>query len=475
MPGPFRNAARRAMAGPTMAILSGPEHSDADTIVAPATAPGAAAISIVRLSGPRTAAVLEALSGLPDSRWVARRLMRVALNNAAGAPLDDAMVVRLRAPHSYTGQQMAELHLHGSPQVVQSALEACQLAGARLARPGEFTYRAWLLGKLDLAQAEAVADLLAARGAAEVQAATRLVRGELSESVGRILGTLEALLAGWRAALDFPDYDTGEGVAASDLEVLAQCAAQLARLSEGCAERGAGGLSVALCGAPNAGKSSLLNALAGDERVLVDASPGTTRDPVEVQIVVQGHRLRLVDTAGLRRSDDALERRGMALSRRQAQRADTVLWLLAADAPSFAPPELPVDAVIISKSDLLTETQRQQLLAEAQRRKLPCLGETCAHDASSVVRLTGRLMAHLQLHDGNDKDARLLVRQRHLTALRSAHEQLQTARQAFGAHGAQDLLALDVERAAAKLGHILGRDVDAALLSEIFSRFCIGK
>lgn len=444
-----------------------------DTIVAPATAAGDAAIAVVRLSGPGARGIAAKLTRRNRSSR-SHELRRSALYDATGNLLDDAMVVEMHGPNSYTGEDIVELHLHGARTVVQASLAACQAMGARLAQPGEFTLRAFLHGRMDLAQAEAVETLVTAQSGVDQRLAAAHVRGALSGTVQALLESLEAVLADWRAVLDFPEYPTGDAPTAEHLVRLRQCASTMDSLSAQARVEVARGAKVVLAGAPNVGKSTLLNTWAGSERVLVDATPGTTRDPVDLEMRDGPLTWWLCDTAGMREEATGLEARGIALAESRVAGGDLVVWLVAGDAPVWPTLAHPRLWVVGSKADLADEAQRRVVEAEAEARGLTWMGWIAAAHQDGVDTLRGRIVACLNAGDASDAGA-VLVKERHIDAITRAADSLRTLLAGHETAVPLDVLVCDLEAAAHAVGQILGRDVDAQVLDRIFSRFCIGK
>jgi tRNA modification GTPase len=444
-----------------------------DTIVAPATAAGEAAVAIVRLSGPRARAIGEAVAP-PRRERRSHRFYRARLEAADGSTLDEGLVVEMHAPHSYTGEDVVELHTHGAPVVVEAVLAACLAAGARLAEAGEYTARAFLRGRLDLAQAEAVGDLIAASGLAQQRIATAQLEGSLSRAVSDLVTELEGVLAAFRAVLDFPEQVTDpDRLVSEQAAPLAHARVQLGALVEQARLDLGRRRHVVLSGAPNAGKSSLLNALVGERRVLVHATPGTTRDPVEVELAVGIARLSVWDTAGLRPEAEGLERDGIELAWERVARADLVLWLLAAETPLWPSPELAPRAIVVgSKADLVSAARRAELETEAAARGQRVWGWVSSRSGEGVSRLRAWLgeVAPLAAASGV-----VVVRERHLEALRLAGEALGRSSAGLTDGLTLDVLAVEVEEATRQLGHILGRDVELEVLDRIFADFCLGK
>ncbi|HEU0277456.1 MAG TPA: tRNA uridine-5-carboxymethylaminomethyl(34) synthesis GTPase MnmE [Rhodanobacteraceae bacterium] len=441
-----------------------------DTIAAIATPNGRGGLGVVRVSGPAAPAVAVALCGvLPPPRHARLATFR----DAAGVAIDHGLVLYFPAPHSFTGEAVLELHAHGSPVVLTALVRrACEL-GARPAHAGEFSERAFLNGKLDLVQAEAVADLIAARSDLQARAAVRSLEGEFSRRVRALAATLVRLRVEVEAAIDFAE-EASESASRPLLERLfADAAAQHAALlaAAGRGVRLTDGLVAVLVGAPNVGKSSLLNALAGSDRAIVTALPGTTRDVLREALDFDGVEVTLVDTAGLREATDAIEGEGIRRARAELARADVVLavvehawvpatWPELAGVPATAP-----RIVVINKIDL----------DAAAPARLEVGGDV-------VVRLSALTGAGLDLlraelrrmAGGVGAEGAFSARARHLDGLRRARAHLDRARHAL-AHASPELVAEDLRLAQQALGEITGAFTSEDLLGAIFSTFCIGK
>lgn len=442
-----------------------------DTIFALATAPGRAAVAVVRLSGPGSGRALESLAG--KAVPAARRASLRRLKGADGRVLDEALVIWTPGPGSYTGEDAAELHLHGGPAIVEGVIQALHDLGLRLAEPGEFTRRAFENGKLDLAQAEAVADLVDAETQGQALQALGQLGGALSRRYETWRGQLVQALAMLEAAVDFPDEELPADVADRARPPLEALRAEIgeALADEGRGRRVREGFRVALIGAPNAGKSSLLNALAGRDAAIVTATPGTTRDVIEVPMVLAGYKVLLADTAGVRDTEEAIEAEGVRRARAWAEGADLRLWAVDQSASGGWRQAYglarPGDLLVLTKADLAAGADR----AEAAAVGLQTLAiSTLAPDDVGKVRAALEQRVVEALGGG---ETPLATRIRHGESLREAHARLGRALEEL--EPAVELAAEDVRLAARALARVTGRIGAEDILDVVFSSFCIGK
>jgi tRNA modification GTPase len=448
----------------------------AETIAAIATPPGRGAIAIVRLSGPDARAVgarvFRARRPLADRRATFGRVV-----DANGATIDEGLALFFAAPRSYTGEDVLELHVHGSTVVARDVLLACFAAGARQAQAGEFTRRAFLAGKLDLSQAEAVADLIEAEHRSAARAAAAQLAGGLAREAERLRGELERILEELAAAIDFPDEVETPAPAALSARldpVRRALAALLATAEAGRLVRE--GVSVAIVGPPNAGKSSLLNALLGAERALVSEIAGTTRDTIEETLALDGIVARVIDTAGLRETGEQLEAAGIARAERALDEARIALVVIDGSAPlSREAREVlrrtrgRTRLVFFNKADLGEAGYRARESAER---------DALAGSAFDPVAV-GALRRGLSLValDGHAVDVQRphLANARQADAIAQAERAVAFALETLARGEPQDLIAGDLLNACAALAELSGRDAREELLTRIFARFCIGK
>ena len=442
-------------------LVRDPDHVIRDTIAAIATPAGRGGIGVVRISGPDVAGICQKLLGkLPPPRHATHAVFR----DARGEAVDEGIALYFPAPHSYTGEPVLELQGHGGPMVMQAVLAACLDAGARLAEPGEFTRRAFLEGKLDLAQAEAVADLIDAASREAARSALRSLTGEFSAAIGAMQSQLIELRALTEAMLDFPEEDVDafhRGDAAARLAAVRGALDDvLAKSRQGSLLRS--GIHVVLAGRPNVGKSSLLNRLAGEERAIVTPVAGTTRDALREPIQIEGLALVLVDTAGLRLSSDMVERLGVQRTQRELERADVVMAVFEAGKGRDALENLPSGVPLIevyNKIDLVPGFAAPAGAVAVSART----GEGLAELRKAILEATGW---------SSSGEPVFLARERHLRALERARAHLEAAARETGRW---ELFAEELRLAHTALGSVVGEFSADDLLGEIFARFCIGK
>lgn len=443
-----------------------------DTIFAPATAAGRAAVAVVRLSGPRAGEAFEALAGrLPRPRQAALRTLR----DGEGRAIDQALALWFPGTRSYTGEDAVEFHVHGGPAVVAGLLEALAALGLRLAEPGEFTRRAFENGKLDLAQAEGVADLIEAETEAQRRQALDQLGGALGQAQARWRDALIEAQAMFEAAVDFPDEEVPADVAARARPVLQGLIAELdqaiAHVKRG--EQVREGFRIALVGAPNAGKSTLLNALARREAAIVTATPGTTRDVIEVPMRFAGYKALLADTAGLRDTLDEIEAEGVRRARAWAAGAHMRIWVVdgAGVGHDLPPAELhPHDLCVVNKADLPPGDDTGRAIAEAQALGIDLL-RLSAHKPADIEALE-RALERRVVDALAGVELPTATRLRHRQLLSEAVERL---RRALGLTDDLELAAEDVRLAGRALDRITGRIDPEDVLDRVFSSFCIGK
>ncbi len=444
----------------------------AETIAALATPPGTGALAVIRMSGPGAGEVLYRCT---ERRLKPRRASLVRVCDAEGRLVDEAVATHFIAPASYTGEDVVELSCHGGMLVTQRVLERLLECGARPAEPGEFSRRAFLNGRMDLTQAEAVMDVISAGSDLALRAAQNQLHGAISERVGKAADKLLSLAAHVEACIDFPDEDIAPDTVAQLAEGLDEVSSSLrgllATADEGRFLRE--GVRTAIVGAPNVGKSSLLNKLLGYERAIVSDTAGTTRDTIEESVALGGLRLRLIDTAGLHESADALEQAGMERSRRAGAEAALVLEVADASLPPVPPEAWGIGEwqengarhlLVLNKCDLPEHPAWQGRDAI----RLSCrTGQGMEELESAITRLFWKGQA--------ETDSLVAINTRHRYALQQAINNLAAARQSLLAGESPELADVDLREALDALGSISGRLDTEDILSRVFSTFCLGK
>ncbi len=454
-----------------------------DTIVAVATPPGRGGVGIVRLSGDQATSIARTL--LPDTVTLKpRRAHFAAFHGTDHAVIDEGLVLWFPAPHSFTGQDVVEFQGHGGPVLLDQIVQTCLRGGARMAEAGEFSLRAFLNDRMDLAQAESIADLIDAGTQEAARAAMGSLQGAFSGEVNTLVEQLIELRVYVEAAIDFPDEDIdflAEGGVVERLDGLAEQTRTVLRT----AEQGRllrEGMTLVIAGRPNAGKSSLLNELSGQDSAIVTEVAGTTRDVLREQIQLDGLPLHLVDTAGLRESPDEVEREGIKRAWREIEQADRLLivvddreWPGDYDLRALLPdrettlPDLSMPVTVVRNKCDLSETETARVEDSATATVLTVSAQTGA----GLTELRTHLKGAAGYREG--AESRFSARRRHLASLEQALDWIRTGRGQLAEHNAGELLAEDLRQAQQALETITGRLTADDLLGHIFSSFCIGK
>lgn len=453
------------------------ELTPSDTIVAIATATGRGGVGIVRVSGPKAGPIAEQVT---RRRLTPRHAHYLAFHQADGEILDEGIALFFPGPHSYTGEDVLELQGHGGPIILDLLLREISQAGARLARPGEFSERAFLNDKLDLAQAEAIADLIDASSEQAARSALHTLKGAFSEKIEALVEALIALRIYVEASIDFPEEEIdflSDGKVAQDLQgIITRLEAVFAEARQGALLRD--GMQVVIAGRPNAGKSSLLNALSGRDSAIVTHIEGTTRDVLREHIHIDGMPLHIIDTAGLRETPDEVEKIGVERAWQEIHKADQILLLVdsrtteATDASELWPefvqqlPDPGKLTLIRNKIDLTGETA-------GQRQSDPLCLAISATTGEGMQDLKNHLKQVMGYTDTGE--SQFTARRRHLDALERARQALSGGWEQLHQHAAGELLAEDLREAQNCLGEITGQFTPDDLLGRIFSSFCIGK
>jgi len=449
-----------------------PGSGSGETIAAIATPPGEGALAVIRISGGEALRVADSMfrgtrkPSVADERYAT--LGRVVARD--GEVLDEVLLTVFRGPRSYTGEDLVEISGHGGGVVAARVLSAALAAGARLARPGEFTERAFLNGKLDLTQAEAVMDLISAQTPKAARAAAGQLGGALGREIAGVRGELLEAVAHLEAHIDFPeegiDPENGAVLCRRILSVDGCLQRLMATAREGRLLRE--GITLALCGAPNAGKSSLLNRLLGTERAIVSPVPGTTRDTIEETASLGGYPFRIIDTAGLRETEDLLEREGVERARRAAEEADLRIHLVDASAPGGARAQLfPDELLVLNKADLLPRDGNRP------HDGPPLISCRTGEGLDRLVALIVERVAESASAEG--PVGALAINERHQDCLRRGSSALQAALALLESGEPLELVAVELRSALDCVGEIVGGAGTEEILGQIFSRFCIGK
>jgi len=458
-----------------------------DTIVALATPPGKGGVAVIRVSGPHALSIAASICQLSQGAQLEPRYAYFKkFFDEKNQIIDEGLVLSFPGPQSFTGENVVELQGHGGPYVIQQLLDRCCVLGARIANPGEFSLRAFLNDKIDLAQAEAIADLIDAKSLQAAQSAMASLQGEFSNQVGQVAQSLLKIRMYVEAAMDFPEDDIdfladtqlhGQCQSLlSDLHALLNASKQGVRLRDG--------FAIAILGAPNAGKSSLLNQLSQEDTAIVTPIAGTTRDVLKCDITLAGYPLQIIDTAGLRATADLVEQEGIRRAKLAAGQADHIFFLIEAqhvleqasletDLMASLKLKMSQVTIIVNKVDTLTAEQQQQLHQ--------LLSEKTPRDSAIVLSAkTGEGLSHLgqrieQLAGGRADESPFTARRRHLMALQQAYDACAQGFLQLQSSGSGELLAEDLKVGHRYLGEITGKISSDDLLGHIFSSFCIGK
>ncbi|MGE9271139.1 MAG: tRNA uridine-5-carboxymethylaminomethyl(34) synthesis GTPase MnmE [Verrucomicrobiales bacterium] len=442
-----------------------------ETIAALATAGGTGAVALIRVSGAEAAAVVAEACGCGVD-WPDRRAQLRTVRVENGAVIDKVVVTFFQGPRSYTGEPVAEVSTHGGRFVTRKVLDRILACGARSARPGEFTERAFFNGKLDLTQAEAVMDLISAQSELALRAAHEQLDGRLGQRTENLRGELIGVVAQLEAWIDFPEEDidpaTGKALQQRMASVREGIGRLLATADQGRVLRE--GLRTVICGLPNAGKSSLLNALLGENRAIVSDAAGTTRDTIEELLVVDGIPLRVVDTAGLREAEGVVEQEGIRRTRKEAERAD--LLIVVADASLSAEEALPQDLVelprmirVLNKTDLGIHPS----WSGEDHILVSCVEET------GLEELRGRIRELAEFGQADWGEHSVAINARHRDCLKGADDALSRAAESLATSQDAEIVAIELRESLDLLGEIAGRVDTEEILGSIFSQFCIGK
>lgn len=440
-----------------------------DTIAAIATAPGRGGIGIVRVSGPLAISIIQSITGILP---LPRRAYYSDFRDKKGNLIDQGIIIFFPKPHSFTGEDVAEFHGHGGPVILNYLLKTSLQLGARLAKPGEFTERAFLNEKIDLAQAEAIADLIDANSEQAVRAAMRSLQGDFSKKINELIHQLTHLRMYIEAAIDFPEEEIdflSDNYVTDELEkLLLQVTTIYKTTQQGVLLKE--GVSIVIAGLPNAGKSSLLNALSGRDSAIVTPIAGTTRDILQEYISIDGIPIHIIDTAGLRESTDIIEQEGIKRAKDAITRADKVLWIIDSEKniedqkPSFSHPNL---TFVLNKIDLLNEVAEHRQINGVPIIKVSAKTGAGISELKEYIKTS---IGYFHTEEGN-----FIARQRHLNALDKVKESLIKGQRQLKENRAGELLAEELRLAQQFLGEITGEITSDDLLGKIFANFCIGK
>lgn len=457
-----------------------------DTISAVATAIGEGGIGIIRISGPDSISIADQLfvgtNGLTAGKAASHHVYYGTIADPdSGQTVDEVLLLVMKAPRSYTRENVVEIHCHGGPVPLRKILELTLRFGARLAEPGEFTKRAFLNGRLDLAQAEAVIDIIRAKTDASLKLAVNHLSGQLSEVVRNIRDKALEMIAHLEAAIDFPEDDIEEVTSQQVDEQLVPLMSQLDHLLA-TAQTGRilrEGLQTVIIGKPNVGKSSLLNALLREKRAIVTDIPGTTRDIIEEYVNIRGIPLKIVDTAGIRETEDLVEQLGVQRAREFVDKADLILLLLDSSLPLAEEDKQVLELlagrqalVLINKTDLPQKLDMSEIMQYSKDYQVLRIS---VQDGTGINTLEEAIVERVYSGQVTQSEGAYVTNVRHIAVLRQAYQHLAEARNTIAVNMPPDCIVVDLRAAWERLGEITGDTAGEDLLDQIFSRFCIGK
>lgn len=457
-----------------------------DTIAAVSTPMGKGGIGIVRLSGEKAIGVADSIfKSVKGQRLAEKKSHTISygkiVEDKTGAVIDEVLVMLMKAPNTYTKEDVVEINCHGGFATVKKVLELCLLHGARLAEPGEFTKRAFLNGRIDLSQAEAVIDVIDAKTESVRQAAVNQLGGSLKEKVHSLRQRVLDMIASIEAAIDYPEHDIEEETY-ENLQKETQAVLEKVEELLSTADRGKlikEGIKTVILGKPNVGKSSLLNAFLKENRAIVTDIPGTTRDTVEEYMNLFGVPIKLVDTAGIRETKDVVEKIGVEKSKQQAKDADLILFLLDTSRPfekedreilSFC--EGKKTLVLFNKIDLKNQMQKEEVLPFVEEKNIFALSVLENKGMEAVIK---RIQELFFMGDISMKDTIFLTNVRHKDVLEKAKEGLQKTLETIAMKMPEDFVSMDLQEVLGALGEITGDTMDEEIIDRIFTKFCLGK
>lgn len=454
-----------------------------DTIAATATAPGEAGIGVIRISGPEAAEIMNKVFVPASGKPVENRHMTYGSirDGNSGQELDEALCVLMRGPESYTGEDIVEVHCHGGMMPLRQTLELILSRGCRLAEPGEFTKRAFLNGKMDLMQAEAVADLISAKAHTSYRAAEDQLAGKLSKPVRALRDDLTDILVDLTVNIDYPDEDIEELTYNKLADGLEAAIGKTKKLLDG-ADTGRiirEGLRVAIVGKPNVGKSSMLNRLLRENRAIVTDIPGTTRDTIEEHADIRGIPMNFIDTAGIRKTNDSIEKIGIDRSNAAIERADAVILIIDGSTPltdddrklmrNYKPGKT---ILVINKTDLPMLTDKNELAALLPDAEII---KTSMKEEDGLVPVEDALEKLVYMGKNIEPGSMIVTNARHKSLLEACLSSLNSALRATGDRIPHELVEIDVNAAYMSLGKILGDEAENDIINQVFARFCLGK